>query len=281
MTEQYVLEDESAFNDAAGKPIIKIENVSQIFGANSRDGADMHVVDDVSLEIQRGEFVAIVGPSGCGKSTLLNMVAGLLKPTSGTVSVKGQEVAGVDPDSGVGFMFAHDALIPWRTTLDNVALGPELRGDPAAKKRAREVMKAVGLEDAEQKFRSQLSSGMRQRAALARTLVNDPDILLLDEPFGALDAQTKVLVAEEFLRLRDIRKSTVMFVTHDLMEAITLADRIIVMSARPTTIKRVVSVPIPRPRSLTETRFDPVAQELFSGLWSDLSPEVSVQEELA
>lgn len=268
-----------AREEGSDGPMVKLEHVSHTFRASMRGQPDNHVVDDVSLDVERGSFVAIVGPSGCGKSTLLNMIAGLITPSEGRVMVKGEQVAGISPDGGIGFMFAHDALLPWRTTLDNVAFGPELRGEKDAKERAREMLKAVDLADAEQKYRSQLSSGMRQRAALARTLVNRPDIILLDEPFGALDAQTRVFVMEEFVKLRDVYHSTTILVTHDLMEAIMLADTIAVMTARPTSIKRTVRVPIPRPRSLTETRFDPVAQELFTSLWADLSREVVEQEE--
>lgn len=265
--------------EGLSEPIVKLEHVSHTFEATIRGHASNHVVDDVSLAVERGAFVAIVGPSGCGKSTLLNMIAGLITPSEGHVSVKGEHVTGINPDGGIGFMFAHDALLPWRTTLENVAFGPELKGDKDAKERAREMLRAVDLADAEHKYRSQLSSGMRQRAALARTLVNRPDILLLDEPFGALDAQTRVFVMDEFVKLRDVHQSTTILVTHDLMEAIVLADVIAVMTARPTSIKRLVTVPIPRPRSLTETRFNPAAQELFTGLWSDLSREIVEQEE--
>lgn len=254
-------------------PQVEIKNVTHAFPA-SGSISGVPVVDDVTLSVSKGEFVAIIGPSGCGKSTLLNMIAGLLFPDSGEIIVKGRPVRSVDPSMGLGYMFARDGLMPWRTTLENVALGPELRGDPNPYSRGRALMRLVGLEGFEHRFRSELSQGMRQRAALARTLATDPDILLLDEPFGALDAQTKLLVEEEFMRIVDERGTTVLFVTHDLMEAIILADRVVVMSARPTRIKSIVEVPLPRPRSLTTSRFSPEVEQLYQELWNQLRPEV-------
>ncbi|MEF9604800.1 ABC transporter ATP-binding protein [Paracoccus sp. PXZ] len=257
---------------------VQLRAVSHAFPVAGTDGLTAPVVQNVSLDVKKGEFIAIIGPSGCGKSTLLNMVAGIVRPDHGTVLVNGRQVDGIDPKRGVGYMFANDSLFPWRTTWQNVALGPELRHDPLRKEKAFELLRLVGLTGAEHKYRSQLSHGMRQRASLARTLAADPDILLLDEPFGALDAQTKMLVEEEFMKIREARGSTVLFVTHDLTEAITLADKVVVMSARPTYIKEVVDVPIARPRSLIATRFDAVAQDLYLKLWEQLRPEVTAQE---
>lgn len=262
----------------AGTYAVQLKSVSHAFPVAGPEGVFAPVVRNVSLDVRKGEFIAIIGPSGCGKSTLLNMVAGIVKPDKGKVLVNGIHVDGIDPERGVGYMFANDSLFPWRTTWQNVALAPELRGDPRRKEKAFELLRLVGLAGAEEKYRSQLSHGMRQRASLARTLAADPDILLLDEPFGALDAQTKVLVEEEFMKIRDERGSTVLFVTHDLTEAITLADRVVVMSARPTYIKEIVDVPIARPRSLVGTRFDQVAQDLYLKLWEELRPEVKAQE---
>lgn len=253
--------------------IIEIRDVSHSFPGTERDGPAVPAVANISLKVQESEFVAIVGPSGCGKSTLLNMIAGLIQPEQGEVIVRGKRVLGVDPSLNLGYMFARDGLMPWRTTLRNVAYGLELRRQKDAVARGRQLLELVGLRGFENHFRSQLSQGMRQRAALARTLATDPDILLLDEPFGALDAQTKVLLEEEFVRIRAERGNTVVFVTHDLMEAITLADRVIVGTARPMKIKADVFVPIPHPRSPTETRFDPIAEELFVTLWDELRSE--------
>ncbi|MCO5089851.1 ABC transporter ATP-binding protein [Bosea sp. (in: a-proteobacteria)] len=262
----------------AAESAVQLNSVSHSFPSHDASLAPVPTVKNVTLDIAKGEFIAIIGPSGCGKSTLLNMVAGIIKPDHGTVLVNGRPVDGINPGRGVGYMFANDSLFPWRTTWENVALGPELRGDPDRKEKAFELLRLVGLTGAEYKYRTQLSHGMRQRASLARTLAQDPEILLLDEPFGALDAQTKVLVEEEFMRIRDARGMTVLFVTHDLTEAITLADRVVVMSARPTYIKSLVTVPIARPRSLIETRFNKTAQELYLNLWEELRPEVTAQE---
>jgi NitT/TauT family transport system ATP-binding protein len=263
---------------AAAADAVELRSVSHSFPSHDPASNPVPVVDNVTLKVAKGEFIAIIGPSGCGKSTLLNMVAGIIKPDQGKVLVNGFPVDGINPDRGVGYMFANDSLFPWRTAWENVALGPELRRDPKKKEKAFELLRLVGLSGAEYKYRSQLSHGMRQRASLARTLAQDPDILLLDEPFGALDAQTKMLVEEEFMRIRDARGSTVLFVTHDLTEAISLADRVVVMSARPTCIKSLVTVPIERPRSLIETRFNQTAKELYLRLWEELRPEVTAQE---
>lgn len=252
---------------------IEVDHVRHCFDAGRPGQEPTPVLDDVSLSVADGEFLGIVGPSGCGKSTLLNMIAGLITADEGRIFVKGRSVRGVDASMNLGYMFARDGLMPWRTTLDNVAFGLQLRGRRDWSARGRELMAMVGLAGFERHYRSELSQGMRQRAALARTLASDPEILLLDEPFGALDAQTKVLVEEEFMRIRDARGNTVVFVTHDLMEAITLADQVIVMSSRPARIKASVPVHISRPRSLTKTRFDPEAQKLYVQLWEALKPE--------
>jgi len=260
-------------------PVISIENVTHSFVANKRGGDPVKVVDDVSLGIQEGELVAVIGPSGCGKSTLLNMIAGLITPDVGTVRVRGQIVDGIDKRRKIGYMFARDGLLPWRTTLRNVAFGLELTmGQKAAAARAKELLEEVGLSGFEDAYRSQLSQGMRQRAALARTLSIEPTVLLLDEPFGALDAQTKVLIEERFMAIRERLGITTVFVTHDLMEAILLADRIVVMSARPTRVKAVVPLNRSRARSATASRFDEETGELYERLWEELRPEAVLGE---
>ena len=250
---------------------ITIEHVSHRFDI---DGRAVPVLDDVSLEVAEGEFLAIVGPSGCGKSTLLNMVSGLIPPTTGRVTVDGAAVAGINPR--IGYMFARDALLPWRTSLANVAFGLELQHQSAERReaRARELLRLTGLAGFEGSYPSQLSQGMRQRVSLARTLATNPDVLLMDEPFGALDAQTKLVLEDEFLRLWERDRKTVIFVTHDLFEAIAMADRVAVFSARPGRIKSVVAIDLPRPRSLTAGRFDPHFQDLYDRLWDELKYEV-------
>ena len=250
---------------------IVVESLSHAFDI---DGRSVPVLTDVSLEVAQGEFLAIVGPSGCGKSTLLNIVSGLFPPTTGRVTVDGAPVDGINPR--IGYMFARDALLPWRTSLANVAFGPELAGEPADRReaRARDLLRLTGLAGFEGSYPSQLSQGMRQRVSLARTLARNPDILLMDEPFGALDAQTKLVLEEEFLRIWERDRKTVIFVTHDLFEAIAMADRVAVFSARPGRIKSLVALDLPRPRSVTAGRFGPRFQDLYDRLWDDLRYEV-------
>jgi len=245
---------------------IAISNLSHRFEI---DGREVLALADISLEVADGEFVAIIGPSGCGKSTLLNIISGLFAPSTGRVTVDGRPVTGLNPR--IGYMFARDALLPWRTALANVEFGLELRGGAVRERRerARELLRVAGLQGFEASYPSQLSQGMRQRVALARTLAIDPDIVLMDEPFGALDAQTKL-----FLRIWERHRKTVVFVTHDLFEAIAMADRVVVFGAHPGRIKSIVGVDLPRPRSVTGGRFGPRFQDLYERLWEDLRYEV-------
>jgi NitT/TauT family transport system ATP-binding protein len=228
----------------------------------------------VSLDVAAERFVALVGPSGCGKSTTLSLIAGLDRPTSGTVSVRGKPVTGIG--EGVGFLFQRDALLPWKTVRDNVRLPLQLRGVGAAEARSRvdEWIGRVGLRGFETAFPYQLSGGMRKRVALAQTLVYDPEILLMDEPFSALDVQTRNLMEGELLGLWQGSGKTVIFVTHDLEEAIALADEVVVMTAGPARVKARYDVTLPRPRDIEQARFDPRFTELYSKTWNDLRDEV-------
>lgn len=208
------------------------------------------VLNDVDLDIQQGEFVSIVGPSGCGKSTLLSILAGLDRPTTGLVTAHGQEVDGIVPDSA--FVFQRDLLLEWRTVLDNVLLPYQLRGESVHphRDRARELLSMVGLEEAENRFPWQLSGGMRQRVAICRALIGDPDVLFMDEPFGALDALTRERLNDDLLRLCALGKQkTVAFVTHDVAEAVYLGDRVIAMGAKPGRIFADIRVELPHPRT--------------------------------
>jgi NitT/TauT family transport system ATP-binding protein len=229
---------------------------------------------DVDLEIAPQRFVALVGPSGCGKSTTLSLVAGLDQPTAGTVAVRGQPVRGIS--AGVGFLFQRDALLPWKTVRDNVLLPLQLRGirGAEAQRRTAEWIGRVGLRGFESSFPYQLSGGMRKRVALAQTLVYDPEILLMDEPFSALDVQTRNLMEGELLGLWQGSGKTVIFVTHDLEEAIALADEVVVMTAGPARVKARYDVTLPRPRDIEQVRFDPRFTELYSKMWNDLRDEV-------
>ena len=228
---------------------------------------------DVSFEVHAAEFVAIVGPSGCGKSTILNMIGGLVAPSAGTLELDGRPVTGVPPK--VGYVFQKDTVFPWRTVARNIGLGLEYRGVTGVERarRVREGIRLSGLEGFEDAFPATLSGGMRQRVALMRTLVVDPEILLMDEPFGALDTHTKLGLHAELLSLWEARHQTVVFVTHDLSEAITLADRVVVMTRRPGRIKLVYDVKLPRPRDVITLReTDEYARE-YGQLWHALGEE--------
>jgi NitT/TauT family transport system ATP-binding protein len=238
-------------------------------------GSMFTALRDVDLTIGAGQFCAIVGPTGCGKSTTLTMVAGLEGPSAGTVRVGGQPVDGIAP--GTSFMFQADALLPWKTVVGNVALGPLFRGVPKkeAQDRARDWLRRVGLAGFEDHHPHQLSGGMRKRVSLAAALINDPSILLMDEPFGALDVQTKAIMSNELLGLWEQTKPSVIFVTHDLEEAIALADKVVVMTVGPGTVKAVYDIDLPRPRgAVQEIRFQPRFLELHHQIWESLREEV-------
>jgi NitT/TauT family transport system ATP-binding protein len=255
-------------------PAIDFRNVSLRF--ISADGDATVALRNFSMAVARGEFVAIVGPTGCGKSTTLNMITGLLRPTVGEVHVMGKPVEGIDPR--IGFVFQADAVFPWRSVLENIEAGPLFRGQ--AKKEARELaqewLHRVGLGKFGTHYPHQLSGGMRKRVALAQTFINKPEILLMDEPFSALDMQTRTLMQDELLKLWSGTGGSVVFVTHDLEEAIALADRVFVLSARPGTLKRVYEIDLPRPRVTSEIRYDPHFIEFSKHIWDDLRQEVVI-----
>ena len=242
----------------------------------SPTGAVMTAIRDVTLTINQGEFCAVVGPTGCGKSTTLTLAAGLDRPSEGAVRVAGRPVEGITKSAG--FVFQTDALLPWKSVLANVALGPTFRG--VAKKQAqamaRDWLKVVGLTGFENHYPHQLSGGMRKRVALAAALMNEPAILLMDEPFSALDVQTRAIMSNELLAMWEKIKSSVLFVTHDLEEAIALADKVAVMTAGPGTVKAIFEVDLPRPRgAVQEIRFHPRFLELYQQIWEALREEVS------
>ncbi len=255
-----------------GTGLITVSGLSHRFA--QPDGTALTVLDDVSLTINEGEFVAIVGPSGCGKTTLLNVMSGLEEPTTGTVSLRGgPPVAGAP---GLGYLFARDTLLPWRTVLGNAELAMELRGVGKAERRerAREFLAAVGIDGFLDAYPAQLSQGMRQRAAIARTLADQPSVLFLDEPFSALDAHTKLQLQDTFAGLWQGLGSTVVLITHDLGEAIGLADRVVVFTKRPGRIKTIFEVDLPRPRSMVELQGDDRFHRTYEKLWNDLRDEV-------
>ncbi len=231
-------------------------------------------VDDVSFKIKPGEFVSVIGPSGCGKSTLFNVIGGLLSHHQGTVSVAGETIAG--PHRSIGMVFQEESTFPWRTVIDNVAFPFELVGLAKAKRieRARFFISMVGLDGFENRHPGELSGGMRQRVSLARTLASEPKILLMDEPFAALDEQTRLLLGDKVLQIQQQLKQTTLLITHNITEAVQMSDRILVMTYRPGKMKRIVDINLPRPRTS-----EIVGSEAFgryvAQVWSDLREEAS------
>ncbi len=234
---------------------------------------------DLNLTVQAGEFCAVVGPTGCGKSTTLALISGLEPASEGEVEVLGKPVRGIAEH--IGYVFQTDAVFPWKTVLDNVAAGPRYHGRPTSEARstAREWISRVGLSGFEDRYPYQLSGGMRKRVALAQSLINEPRILLMDEPFSALDVQTRSLMENELLSLWANTRASVVFVTHDLEEAIALADRVFVISAGPGTVKANYPVPLTRPRNVTEIRMQPQFSQIYGEIWNDLKDEVLVSYE--
>jgi NitT/TauT family transport system ATP-binding protein len=259
---------------AAEGPAIELAGVTRRFV--SPTGKSHTALRDYSMTVRRGEFVAIVGPTGCGKSTTLNLITGMAKPNAGQVNVMGKPVTGTDPR--IGFVFQTDALFPWRNVLHNVAAGPLFRGVPkeTAYATAREWIARVGLVGFENHYPHQLSGGMRKRVTLAQTFINNPEILLMDEPFSALDVQTRIVMQDELLSIWSRSNASVVFVTHDLEEAIALADRVYVLTAGPATVKAVYDIDLPRPRVTSEIRYQPEFIEISRRIWEDLREEVQV-----
>src|SRR5438128_566383 len=253
-------------------PAIELINVSRRF--LSPTGKSLTAIRDFTMTVERGEFVAVVGPTGCGKSTTLNLVTGLASPSAGEVRVMGAPVKGIDPR--IGFVFQTDALFPWRSVIDNVVAGPLYRGTPKdeAYATARQWLARVNLSGHETKYPHQLSGGMRKRVSLAQTFINGPQILLMDEPFSALDVQTRVMMHDELLKLWSQSGASVVFVTHDLEEAIALADKVYVLTAGPATVKSVYTIDIPRPRVASEIRYEQKFIDISRTIWNDLREEV-------
>ncbi len=243
--------------------VLAARGVTQRFG-------EVVALEGLDLEVTRGEFVVVVGASGCGKSTLLNLFAGFDHPTEGHVTLMGEAIAGVEPRCGM--VFQNYALFPWLTVRGNIRFGPRLRGEDGDE-RVSELLTTVGIEGFDDHYPAQLSGGMKQRVALARTLANDPEVLLCDEPFAALDAMTRQVLQEELSRLAAATGKTIVFITHSIDEALLLSDRIVVMTARPGRIKTSLENPLPRPRS---------AEQQLTREYMDLKREIweSVQEEV-
>ena len=263
----------------AGDPALAFERVSCTFVSDERPDQRYTAIEDVTFAVAPGEFVSVVGPTGCGKSTLLNIGAGLLAPSSGTVRVFGQTLAARSGQLNrrAGYMFQSEALMPWRSAIANVTAGLEFRGTDRAQatEMARDWLARVGLAGFEERYPHQLSGGMRKRVALAQTLVLDPDIVLMDEPFSALDIQTRQLMENELLDLWQAKRKAVLFITHDLDEAIALSDRVIVLSAGPATRPiATFDIDLARPRDVAGIRTEPRFVELHAQIWRAMKDEV-------
>ncbi len=233
----------------SSKPKLKVRDLRITFGGDR----EVEVLRDVNLEVSDGEFVCILGPSGCGKSTLLNVIGGFLKETSGAVTIDGEKVNGPDPRRI--FVFQERGVFPWLTVEGNIGFGLAKLGDAERQKRIDHYVKLVGLVGFEKSYPSELSGGMKQRVEVARALAVNPDILYLDEPFGALDSITRIVMRSELLRIWQAEKKTILFVTHDIDESVQLADRVVVMSTRPARIQKIVNIDLPHPRDLSDPRY--------------------------
>jgi len=244
-----------------------------------RDDSMMTALQSVDLDIEAGDFVCVVGPSGCGKSTLLNLLSGLMEPSGGQVLMGGSPIA--MPNTRVGYMTQKDTLMPWRSVRRNVALPLEISGVSRAEidQRVAAMIETVGLTGFEESYPSQLSGGMRKRVVLARTLIQDPEVLLADEPFGALDAQLRMILQAELQRIWMETKKTILFVTHDIAEAVALADRVIVMSARPARVKLDRRIDLPRPRDIYRINMQPEFTALVDELWEALGDDITLGQE--
>jgi NitT/TauT family transport system ATP-binding protein len=251
--------------------ILMVKDVTKRFP--TPEGA-VTAVDDVSLSVRQGEFLAIIGPSGCGKSTLFNIVGGLLGDYEGDVTVAGERITG--PHPSVGMVFQEESTFPWRTVVENVAFPLEIEGMNKAKRhdKARHFIRMVGLDGFENRYPNELSGGMRQRVSLARTLASEPKILLMDEPFAALDEQTRLLLGDKVLQIQQELKQTTLLITHNITEAVQLSDRILVMTYRPGKIKRVVDIDLPRPRTSEVVGSDAFGHYVAQ-IWADLREEAS------
>jgi NitT/TauT family transport system ATP-binding protein len=255
------------------QPAIEFTEVSQRF--QPRTAAPFTALHDVSLTVDEAEFCSIVGPSGCGKSTLLNMAAGLMRPTSGLVRVQGKQITAVNVD--VGYVSQDSNLFPWMTARQNIELPLEIKGFSKSDRRALsgEWLRLVGLDGFADSYPHQLSGGMQKRCSIARTLVYDPNVVLLDEPFASVDAITRSLLQEMLLQLWSSKRKSVIFVTHDLNEAIALSDKVVVMTRRPGTVKAVVDIPLPRPRNVHEIGDTAEFAEIHQAVWRSFKAEIA------
>jgi NitT/TauT family transport system ATP-binding protein len=255
----------------SGNGMLVVDDVAMRF--HTAEG-DVVALDNISFTVNPGEFLAIIGPSGCGKSTLFNIIGGLLRTYDGKVTVAGEKVSG--PHPAIGMVFQEESTFPWRNVVDNVAFPLEISGVPKRERieRARHFVSMVGLDGFERRYPAELSGGMRQRVSMARTLASEPKILLMDEPFAALDEQTRLLLGDKVLQIQQQLKQTTLLITHNITEAVQLADRILVMTYRPGRVKRIVEIDLPRPRT-SEIVTSEAFGRYVAQIWADLREEAS------
>jgi NitT/TauT family transport system ATP-binding protein len=260
-----------ATSNAAGNPLLVVDKLTKRF--DTAEGP-LTAIDGISLDVRQGEFLSVIGPSGCGKSTLFNIIGGLIGDYQGTVSVGGERVRG--PHPAIGMVFQEESTFPWRTVIDNVCFPLELSHLPKAKRydRARHFIAMVGLDGFERRYPAELSGGMRQRVSLARTLAFEPKILLMDEPFAALDEQTRLLLGDKVLQIQQELRQTTLLITHNITEAVQLSDRVLVMTYRPGRAKRIVDIDLPRPRTSEVVGSEPFGRYVAQ-IWADLREEAT------
>jgi NitT/TauT family transport system ATP-binding protein len=255
----------------SGNGLLVVDDIAMRFHTGE---SDVVALDNISFTVNPGEFLAIIGPSGCGKSTLFNIIGGLLRTYDGKVTVAGEKVSG--PHPAIGMVFQEESTFPWRNVVDNVAFPLEISGMPKRERieRARHLVSMVGLDGFERRYPAELSGGMRQRVSMARTLASEPKILLMDEPFAALDEQTRLLLGDKVLQIQQQLKQTTLLITHNITEAVQLADRILVMTYRPGRVKRMVAIDLPRPRT-SEIVTSEAFGRYVAQIWADLREEAS------
>lgn len=252
--------------------MLSIKNLNKTY--HTEEGDEVVALSDINLDVADKEFVCFIGPSGCGKTTLLRITAGLEKPDSGTLTVNNEPITGPGPDRGM--VFQEYSLFPWRTVLKNITFSLELKKIPKSEREkiARDFLEVVGLSKFADSYPHELSGGMKQRVAIARALVNDPDVLLMDEPFGAVDAQTRNRLQHELLNIWEKKKKTVLFITHSVDEAVFLADKVVVFTARPGRVKEVISIDLPRPRERTSFEANAVREHLLASLGAEIQTAI-------
>jgi len=275
MLESMTATETRAQNQPQDKPVIQVDDVSKLFRTPSE--GTIGALQDVSLTIPYGEFITVVGPSGCGKSTLLKLVAGFSLPSSGRILYQGEEVRGLN--TKVGYVPQESKLFPWLTVEENVGFGLDSKRYPREKRdhQVRHFINLAGLAGFEKYYPAQLSGGMSKRASIIRALAYEPPVILMDEPFGPLDAQTRMVLQDELLKIWEQKRQTIVFVTHDLVEAVALADRVVVMTHRPGKIKDVINVPMSRPRNIFEIHRQEGFDEAYGRLWNIFRHELNIK----